>query len=380
MRVCVILYLSTKGGGKMRHNNQKLKCYLVYRYLFEQSDENNRKKMKDIVSYLKTNYGIEAERKSIYNDIRDINVLLYHFDTENESIQQTEEEIAEYEEEGDDCWKTIVYTGSGREYYVRNREYNLDDIRTIATCIYSAKFITERQAQSYVNMILNTLVSEHQAKEIRQDAFLVDRGKTINKNVFYNIQTISDAMRTTSGKNKHTPKKISFKYVSATIKGDAAERRKGAKYIVNPFRLLINDGYYYLLGVEDTKKKIMTYRVDRMKDVVELKEEREHAELFRTIDEKTYAKQHFGMFNGAKERVTLRFSNHMLDTVVDKFGREGHYYYQVDEKHFSVQVEVAVTDQFFGWLCSLGRAVKIISPPPVLEKYKEHLEKIRDMY
>lgn len=364
----------------MRKHNQRFKSYLVYRYLFENSDENHCISATTITKYLEEHYGMSAEERSIYRDIYDLNVLLYRFDFPEEEMENIWQEIEELEEAGDHSWKTIVYDGSRRGYYVRHRRYDLDDIRTIATCIYSAKFITERQAKFYVNILLETLASEHQAEEIRQDAFLVDRGKTINKNAFYNIQTISNAMRTTSGKEKHTPKKISFKYVSATIKGDAAERRKGAKYIVNPFRLLINDGYYYLLGVEDTKKKIITYRVDRMKDVVELKEEREHAELFRTIDEKTYAKQHFGMFNGTKERVTLRFSNHMLDTVVDKFGREGHYYYQVDEKHFSVQVEVAVTDQFFGWLCGLGKQVKIISPPPIQEKYKEHLEKIKDMY
>ena len=364
----------------MRRQNQRFKSFLVYKYLFEKSDENHCFSAESIITHLEEQYGVTAEERSIYKDIYDLNVLCYRFAFPDEKMSQIWEEIEEFEEEGDNSWKTIVYDGSRRGYYVRHREYDIDDLRTIAACIYSAKFITERQAKQYVNIMLDTLVSEHQAAEIRQDAFLVDRGKTINKNVFYNIQTISAAMRTATGKDKHTPKKIAFKYLTATIKGEAAERRKGAKYIVNPFRLLINDGNYYLLGVEETKKKIMTYRVDRMKDVVELKEEREHAELFRTIDEKTYAKQHFGMFNGAKERVTLRFSNHMLDTVVDKFGKENHYYYQVDDRHFSVQVEVAVTDQFFGWLCGLGKRVKIISPPPVQEKYKQHLEKIKDMY
>jgi hypothetical protein len=45
----------------------------------------------------------------------------------------------------------------------------------------------------------------------------------------------------------------------------------------------------------------------------------------------------------------------------DKFGNKL-YFNQVDEKHFTVQVQVPITDQFFGWLCGLGRRVKIISP------------------
>ena len=69
-----------------------------------------------------------------------------------------------------------------------------------------------------------------------------------------------------------------------------------------------------------------------------------------------------------------------LDTVVDKFGRDNLYYQKVDETHFSLQVDVAVTDQFFGWLCGLGKKVKIISPPPIQEKFKEYLEKIKSIY
>ena len=186
----------------MRRQNQRFKSFLVYKYLFEKSDENHCLSATNIIGYLKEHYGMTAEERSIYRDIYDLNVLLYRFDFPDEEMDTIWEEIEEFEEDGDNSWKAIVYDGSRKGYYVRHRKYDLDDLRTIATCIYSAKFITERQAKQYVNMMLDTLVCEHQAAEIRQDAFLVDRGKTINKNVFYNIQTISAAMRTATGKDK----------------------------------------------------------------------------------------------------------------------------------------------------------------------------------
>ena len=89
--------------------------------------------------------------------------------------------------------------------------------------------------------------------------------------------------------------------------------------------------------------------------------------------------QKFGMYDGKKEFVTLRFINPLLDTVIDKFGNKP-FYQKVDDKHFSVQVEVPITDQFFGWLCSFGKRVKIISPPPIQDKFKEYLDKIRSIY
>ena len=51
-----------------------------------------------------------------------------------------------------------------------------------------------------------------------------------------------------------------------------------------------------------------------------------------------------------------------------------------DKAHFTVRVSVEVSSQFYGWLCGLGKAVKIISPPDVIEKMREHVEKIADMY
>ena len=45
----------------------------------------------------------------------------------------------------------------------------------------------------------------------------------------------------------HTPEKITFKYLKYSV-GDMSkqvERRRGAKYIVSPFQILINDGNYW---------------------------------------------------------------------------------------------------------------------------------------
>ena len=359
----------------MKQNNQKLKCYLVYRYLMENSDENHYLSQRDIVDYLENDMGVNAERRSIYKDIDEINKILYAL-REEIPIENAEYQI---EEKENDKWKTIVYDGSKKGYYVRKRDYKLSDISAIAECIYAARFITEAQAEKYVDIITSSLVSIHQADEIKHEALLLDRGKTINPHVFENVQKIYKAMRVKAGKEKHVPEKISFKYVTAAPKGKTTEFRKGEGYIVNPFKIIINDGNYYLLAFDDKKAAARTFRIDKMKEIKLLGIPRDKADELFSIDEKAYVKQHFGMYGGKTERVELRFINRLLDTVYDKFGKDI-YCQEIDEKHFSVQVEVAITDQFFGWLCGLGRKVKIISPPPVQEKFKEHLEKIKDMY
>ena len=51
-----------------------------------------------------------------------------------------------------------------------------------------------------------------------------------------------------------------------------------------------------------------------------------------------------------------------------------------DNKHFTAIVNVAVSEQIFGWVCGFGKRMKIVSPSPVVEDFKKHLDKMRDMY
>ena len=54
--------------------NQKLKPYVVLQYLLKNTDENVVSSAQDIVAYLEE-CGIDAERRSVYRDIKDINLV-----------------------------------------------------------------------------------------------------------------------------------------------------------------------------------------------------------------------------------------------------------------------------------------------------------------
>ncbi|MCR4833459.1 MAG: WYL domain-containing protein [Butyrivibrio sp.] len=43
-------------------------------------------------------------------------------------------------------------------------------------------------------------------------------------------------------------------------------------------------------------------------------------------------------------------------------------------------VDVAVSQQFFGWVCGLGADVKITSPEDVVEEYKTQINKQLKLY
>jgi hypothetical protein len=118
-----------------------------------------------------------------------------------------------------------------------------------------------------------------------------------------------------------------------------------------------------------------------MKNVEVLNEAREGNLEFSKINMETYTQEHFGMFSGEKKRVSLRFTNNLLDTIVDRFGTGADVFYRPDdERHFVVSVDIAVSDQFYGWLAGFRKMAKIVSPPEVVSDFQKFLSDIATRY
>ena len=364
--------MESKHGKKP---NQKLKPYLVLQYLLKNSDENHAVSASEIVGYLQE-FGISAERRSIYKDIEEINKAMLMAENDYD-LYEAEEEIRQF---GDNA-RYVVKKSNNRGFYIRERRFEFDEIRLAAESIYASKFLTEKEAKSLVDLICS-FVSDYQAEQIKHDVLLLDRTKTNNKNTFKNIATINAAMRKEIDGVNHIPEKISFKYLKYTINDlkQQVERKQGERYVVSPYALLLSDGYYYLYGYNDHVKGMRTYRVDRMRDVQFTHQPREGAEEFAKVDMKSYTQRVFSMFEGEKERITLTFDNKLLDTIIDRFGTNGTLYYKEDNDHFSAIVSVEVSPQFFGWLSGFGTRAKIIKPDDVRNGFAEYIRDILKKY
>ena len=353
-------------------DNQKLKAYLVYEYLKKNTDEENSLSATDIVNYLQER-GIEAERRSIYRDIEDINKLFYLLQNEDADMYEAEEEIAS---DDDDELKTIVYDKAKKGFYVKQRLNFENDVRLLAECVYATKFLTE----DYSNLLIDTvcsLVSDYQADKIRHNVFLADRNKTDNSSVYSNVDLINQAIEYRENGVKK-PQKIRFRYQIYNINdlNKKACRRGGAFYSVSPFQLLINDGYYYLLGYDDSYKEMRTYRVDRMVSVQIVPELRKGEDEFKKIDLNAV----FNMFNGEKKPIRLKCINRLLDTMIEQFGTKNAKYSKIDEEHFIVDCDAVISEQFFGWLLGFDDRVILLEPAPIVQQFRDYIDKIRSLY
>ena len=353
-----------------RKPNQKMKAYLVMQYLLRHTDESHALDAPKICAYLEE-IGIEAERRSIYTDIEEINKVLW-MEENGCTLSEAEEDLK------DETNRAIVYSTKQRGFYVQRRRHELLDVQLLAECINAAKFIPQRDVNRLADMVCE-LVSEADAKKIRNESLVVDRVKTLNKGVLYNISTLRDAMAAELDGAPHTPEKVSFYYLTHQINDleKPVERRR--KYVVSPYQLIIDNGNYYLLAFDDAKQDVRTFRVDRMKNVVRESDPRAGEDVFKKLDMKTYTQRVFAMYGGEMKRVQLRFINSLLDTVIDRFGTKDAHYAKADDRHFVVVADVEISDQFFSWLCGFGKRVKV-ETPDVAEAYTAHLNKIAKLY
>ena len=149
--------------------------------------------------------------------------------------------------------------------------------------------------------------------------------------------------------------------------------------MISPFALVYSDENYYFLGYDAEKREIRPFRVDRMENVVTQDADRVGQDAFAEIKIEDYKKYSFSMFGGERETVTMVFQNRMMNAVIDRFGSDIHAR-KVDNNHFEINVSVAISQQFFGWVFGLGKMVRITAPEGVKAQMKKALEDVGERY
>lgn len=325
--------------GQGRSKYQKLKLLYLKQFFEEKTDENHTATMADIIAYLRSK-GIEAERKSIYNDFDALEY--YGMDVRND----------EY----------------GKNYQWLDRDIELSELKLIIDSVASSKFLPEKKSLALIQK-LEKLCSEYQREQLTRQVRVIGRPKTMNNNVLYNV----DALHAAIAANKT----VRFKYFHYNIKKEREYTKKGKPYEVSPWALLYDNDNYYLLAYLDDDFRI--FRVDRMANVETGEQDRHGQEVFDQMDMAAYSKSTFGMYGGKEQEVEMVFHNRMIDTVIDKFGRDV-WLRKVDDWHFKVTVTVAVSPQFFAWVFGLGNYVTITGPENVVKQMKDMLAKVQKRY
>ena len=327
-----------------KKENQRLKLLYVKQILEEHTDIDHGITMDRILELLSMR-GIEAERKSVYDDI---NTLIK---SEHMKIRKPK--------------------GRDFTYRLEKRTFSMVELKWILDSVQSSKFLSEKGSNVIIRH-LKTLCSKHEATQLQSHVILANRAKTTEEKLSQNVGTINKAIA--------DGEQIVFKYFDYNIQKHPVFRKKGKPYIVSPYALVYSDENYYLLAYDEEHDEVRPYRVDRMRDVTQYKGVvRKGQEAFKKIDLAQYQKYSFSMFGNNVETVTMIFQNRMMNAVIDRFGRDI-MVMKEDDNHFRISVKVAVSNQFYGWVFGLGNMVKIIGPEHVKQGMKDLLESVHSRY
>ena len=326
----------------MAVQNQKKKLLSLMQILKERTDENHLMSAADLCNALEE-YGITAERKSIYSDI--------------EALQDYGMDI-------------VQKKGTNSGYYVASREFELAELKLLVDAAQASKFITKKKTEELIKK-LEGLTSRYEARQLQRDVYIYNRTKAQNETIFYNVDYVHDAMNANV--------QIRFQYSEWTVKKELKLKKDGAFYAVSPWALTWDDENYYLIAYDAGADMIKHYRVDKMQKISLLEEKRIGREKFQEFDLAAFAKKTFGMYGGSDEHVTLLCKNHLAGVVIDRFGQDT-FMIPGDDGYFKAKVLVSVSPQFFGWVTGIGDGMQILGPESVREQYKAYLTGLLDQY
>ena len=316
--------------------------------MLEKTDENHPLTLGEIKDLL-AGYGIQTERKSLYDDLRILEVF------------------------GLDICRT---RGTTVRYFVGSRDFEIPELKLLVDAIQSSKFITHSKSLKLIAK-LEKLVSENDGKQLHREVYVTNRVKTLNEQIYYNVDELHNAISDN--------RMITFKYMKWAVdfggrqKIIKTERHPGKLYSVSPFALCWDDENYYLVAYDPEADKIKHFRVDKMEKISVTDKPREGADKLEDFNLARYTKSVFSMFGGEECEVKLSVDNDLIGVIADRFGTET-YIIRESDTSFIVSVRVVLSPQFFAWIFGLGTKVRILSPKRAIDEYKTKIQELSAQY
>ena len=324
-----------------KNEKQKQKLIRLLEILMRETDEEHGISMTEIISRL-AEYGIGAERKSIYDDFLTLEELGF-------GVSSTPTRPPKYK--------------------LENRIFEIAELKMLVDAVQASKFITAKKSREIIEK-LGIFAGVHSQRQLSRQVYVEDRIKTMNTATIYSIDSIHTAI--------NEDKKLSFRYFDYNGEKKKVYRHDAKSYTVSPAALLWDDEKYYLVAQDEREAIIKNFRVDKMQDVTPMDERRIKNDIVDKFDPGAYSRKIFGMYGGVEELVTIECREHLAGPMIDRFGTDPHF--SKTEFGFKFSVRVMVSPTFFSWVLGFGEDIRITSPESVRVQLKENIRKIAENY
>lgn len=311
----------------------KLRPFYVAKMLYEQTDEEHYLTIAQIIDQLKTQYGISTSRGTVGEDIK----ALQEFGVEIEVEQSTQ-----------------------NRYYLIGRRFELPELKALIDAVESARFIPKEKSSALVDKI-SLLASPFEIPKLVRNVDVENRIKAENEKIYYIMEALNDAI--------NDKKKVSFQYYTYNRNKERIAKHNGEVYVFSPYKMIWNGDYYYVVGYSKKHGSIGSFRVDRIVTTPQILAEEQY-EPPKDFDLNEFLNSMFRMYNGERKQVELICDNDLMDTIIDKFGKDVDVSVY-DDDSFKATVTTSVGNVFYSWIFGFGGRVYINSPEDVKSDFSK---------
>ena len=243
----------------MKNNKRSL---FILKYLTEQTDETHLATITNINEYLRQ-YDLDANRETISECIKELQEVGYDI---------------------------FCVRSTQNQYYMRERRFNLAEIKLLVDAVQSSRFISEEQSLVLVSKLAD-LVGSHKREILKRHLYIESRAKTDNAGIIEYVDKIHKAITEN--------KKIKFKYFEYNANKEKVLRYDGYTYTLSPCVLVWNNDMYYVVGIYKDKEGFAKFRIDRMCELIVTDEQ--GADLRADLDMSDFFEKEFSIVDEQRE-------------------------------------------------------------------------------
>lgn len=358
---------------------KKLVILYILDILQKYTDEEHRLSQKEIQDILKREYEMTVDRKAVKRNL--LNLIEYGSNIEYREVSRKDifrkKDSVSYKGTSDFADKEIseddlLWT----DFYLKQKFTN-EELRLLIDSLLFSKHIPYSQAKELIKKLES--LSNIYFKSCSQYIYPLPVERTDNKQVFYNIAILDEAIR--------KKKKVLFEYAEyhTDKKMHLKKREDGSvrEYIITPYQMAVQEGKYYLICNYDKYDDISNYRVDRIRNIQILEEKGKPFETLKwsghqPMNLNEYMKEHVYMYSSENAFVKFRIVKAMISDVIDLFGKGVNFSEETDT-HVSVSVHVneRAAEQFAK---NYAPDVVILQPKRLRDKLRDDLKKSWEAY
>ena len=327
-----------------------LKILLVLDML-RRTDERHPLNSTQIIENLKKE-GLTAERKSI-----------------GKYIQVLRDEMD---------YDIVLCDNKNLGWYMQDQEFEDYELKMLADCVASAKFLSEKNSRKLISKILK--LSTREGERIIKNTMVMDSSMKTEDPMF--AIKFDEIMRAIADGNK-----ISFQYMEMGPGNKPTPRKNGKRYVISPYYMGVWGYEYFVVANTEPYDNVSAYRIEMMDSVEALPDKARPMNEIRELqgigrNGRTFVdfiKESVHLKSGEKYRITISGINHLRKEVTKKFGN-GLLFRDQGTDRFVVNFEVADSRGIFEWLAQYGPGMKIEGPQESVEKYKAFLMETLEQY